>query len=117
MGILDKNDDNLVPLPSAKMVAANLVTQTRNIFEHMVRAYNQGSRTFWANGMGALPADIAAELGTDAREIFELHHKLGQLISSVKPEAIEKGTALVGNFTINEDGTVTIVDNVEPTNS
>jgi hypothetical protein len=111
MGILDKNNDNLVPLHSAKMVATNLITQTRNIFEQMVRAYNQGSRTFWANGMGALPADIAAELGTDAKEIFELHYKLGQLIASVKPEAIEQGSSLVGNFTINEDGTVTIIEN------
>jgi hypothetical protein len=47
-------------------------------------------------------------LGSDAKEIFELHAKLGALIASVKPEAISEGSAVVGNFTMNDDGSVTI---------
>ena len=35
---------------------------------------------------------------------------LGQLIGNVKPEAISEGLSLVGQFTINEDGTVTIIE-------
>ena len=109
MSILDNNNVP-VPTPPAAQVAANrLINQARMTYQQMVQAFNQGSRIFWANGMGANPEDIAAELGTNAREVFELHYKLGQLIASVKPEAIVEGMSLVGNFTMNEDGTVTIL--------
>ena len=55
------------------------------------------------------PDEIAAALGTNAQEVFALHYKLGQLIGSVKPEAIAEGFSLVGEFTYNEDGSVTVV--------
>lgn len=110
MSILDNdNNQNRPMVPSAKMAANRLINQARNTYQQMVQAFNQGSRMFWANGMGASSVDIAAELGTDAKEVFELHHKLGLLIASVKPEAISEGVSLVGNFTMNEDGTVTVV--------
>jgi hypothetical protein len=115
MSILDRND---VPnaVPPAKIAADRLINQTRMTYQQMVQAFNQGSRIFWANGLGASSSDIAAELGTDAREVFELHYKLGQLIASVKPEAILEGNSLVGNFTMNEDGTVTIIDPISEDN-
>lgn len=108
MSILDNNNVP-VPTPPAKVAANRLINQARTTYQQMVHAFNQGSRIFWANGMGANPEDIAAELGTDAREVFELHYKLGQLIASVKPESIAEGAGLVGNFTMNEDGTVTVL--------
>ena len=74
----------------------------------MVNSFNQGSEIFWDNRNGALPSDIASELGNNAKEVFELHYKLGQLLATVNPNSIAKGVDLVGNFTINEDGTVTI---------
>jgi hypothetical protein len=108
MSILDQQN-NPIPVPPARMAANRLINQAKMTYQQMVQAFNQGSKIFWDNGMGASPADIAAELGTDAREVFELHYKLGQLIASVKPEAIAEGVGLVGNFTMNEDGTVTII--------
>lgn len=112
MGVLDNN--NVPNQPSAAKQAANrLVSITRQTYQQMVNAFNQGSRTFWRNGMGASPEAIAAELGNDAKEVFELHAKLGALIASVKPQAIVEGSSLVGNFTMNDDGTVTIVKNTE----
>lgn len=108
MSILDNNNVPQ-PVPLARMAANRLINQARNTYQQMVQAFNQGARIFWAN-----PVDIAAELGTDAREVFELHYKLGQLIASVKPEAIVEGTSLVGNFTMNEDGTVTILEPEAP---
>jgi len=38
-----------------------------------------------------------------------LHGKLGALLASVKPEAVADGVSVVGQFTMNEDGTVTIL--------
>ena len=64
---------------------------------------------FWQNPQGLTPDEIAAALGTNAQEVFALHYKLGQLIGSVKPEAIAEGFSLVGEFTYNEDGSVTVV--------
>jgi hypothetical protein len=114
MSILDRNNEPQMP-PRAKMASNRLVQMTKQTYQQMVQAFNQGAEIFWANGMGASPAEIAAELGTDAKEVFELHYKLGQLIATVKPEAISQGASLIGSFTMNEDGTVTIVEpEVEP---
>lgn len=109
MSILDGDNEPILISP-AKIAAKRLVNQTRNTYEQMVQAFNQGSQIFWANNTGATPADIASELGANAREVFELHYQLGQFISSIKPEAIIEGSSLVGNFTMNEDGTVTILN-------
>jgi hypothetical protein len=64
--------------------------------------------------MGATPEEIAEELGTDAKEVFYLHARLGELIALVKPEAIAEGLGVVGDFTMNEDGTVTVLPPPEP---
>ena len=108
MSILDNNNNPSPPVPVARLAADRLINQTRMTYQQMVQAFNQGAKLFWNNPNGASPQDISSELGTNAKEIFELHYKLGQLIGSVKPEAIAEGVGIVGNFTMNEDGTVTI---------
>ena len=113
MSILDNNNPPQ-PMPVARLAADRLVNQTRMTYQQMVQAFNQGAKIFWNNPMGASPQDISLELGTKAKEIFELHYKLGQLIGSVKPEAIAEGVGIVGNFTMNEDGTVTIIPPQDP---
>ena len=110
MSILDNNDPVVVREPAAKRAARNLINQARETYNQMVSAFNNGAQTFWANSAGVTPSDIAAELGTNAKEVFELHYKLGQFIASVKPEAVIEGNSLVGNFTMNEDGTVTVLN-------
>jgi hypothetical protein len=74
----------------------------------MANAFNAGSKNFW-NNPHSTPTQIAEALGTDAREVFELHYALGQLIDSIKPESIQEGWAAIGQFTMNQDGTVTIL--------
>lgn len=109
MSILDRDDFDNLP-PADKMAAEQLVRMTKNTFDQMVMSFNEGSNIFWGNRMGATPEDIAEELGADAGEVFYLHARLGELISLVKPEAITEGLSLVGNFTVNEDGTVTVTE-------
>ena len=106
MGILDNN--SIPPTPMADMAADRLKGLTRSTFQQMAMAFNIGSQLFWKNS-DASPADIATALGSDAKEVFELHYKLGQLIGSVKPDSISEGLNVIGNFTMNEDGTVTII--------
>jgi hypothetical protein len=112
MSILD-GEVNIRP-PADKMAAERLIRMTKNTFEQMVMSFNEGSMLFWNNRMGASPEDIAEELGVNAAEVFALHGKLGVLIGEVKPEKIREGLSVVGNFTMNEDGTVTILPPPEP---
>ena len=107
MSILDNGPGNIVP--PATRVANQLVNMTVRTYQQMVDSFNRGSVMFWQNPQGLTPDEIAAALGTNAQEVFALHYKLGQLIGSVKPEAIAEGFGLVGEFTYNEDGSVTVV--------
>jgi hypothetical protein len=106
MSILDSVGENSV----ADQVSSRIKNQTKQTFQNMVNAFNEGSKIFWQNPRGLTPVQIATALGTDAREVFELHYALGQLIGAVKPEAIETGLSVIGQFTMNEDGTVTVIE-------
>ena len=109
MSILDRNDFDQRP-PADVMAARRLLMMTKHTFEQMVNSFNEGSRVFWSNEMSATPEQIAAQLGTDASEVFSLHAKLGNLIAEIKPEAIAEGLSVVGEFIQNEDGTITITE-------
>lgn len=116
MSLLERNFEPHRQAPE-KMAANRLIQMTKQTYDQMVNSFNQGSRIFWQNPMGISPEAIAAELGTDAKEVFELHAKLGALLASVKPTAITEGASLVGQFTMNEDGTVTIIPNTTINNN
>lgn len=105
---LDLNVNNKVPPTNPDDIAASLKAQAKSVYSNMVNTFNRGSKMFWQNP-NASPEQIATSLGTDAKELFELHYKLGQLINSVNASDILIGTAIIGQFTMNEDGTVTIL--------
>lgn len=109
MSILDNN--NIIPnQPTPQMVANRITIATRQTFQTMVSNFNDGAKLFW-NHPTLSPSEISQALGSNAREVFELHYALGQLINNIKPEAISEGWAVIGQFTMNEDGTVTILPN------
>ena len=89
-------------------IAESLKLQAKTIYNNMLGVFNRGSKMFWDN-TNATPEQIAAALGNDAKELFSLHYKLGQLISTIDPVAISEGSSVIGQFTMNEDGTVTIL--------
>lgn len=98
MGILDNNPSKSQISP-AVLAANRLKYLTKQTYQQMVGAFNIGSQIFWTNLTGATPSEIAVELGNDAKEIFELHAKLGALLASIKSESIMSG---------NKNGTVTV---------
>jgi len=104
---LDFNVNNRLPPKTPDEISDVLKLQAKNIYSNMVGVFNRGSKMFWDNP-NATPEQIASSLGTDAKQLFELHYKLGQLIASVDPLAIAPGSSVIGQFTMNEDGTVTI---------
>ena len=116
MGILDPVTP-VSPTPDyPAMAAARIRAQTRQTFQIMAQAFNAGAKLFWRHPK-ATAEEIAAELGTDAREIFELHGKLGALLAQIKPESIASGMALVGQFEYNDDGNVTIINSAASSTS
>jgi hypothetical protein len=100
-------------IPPATRVANMLKQQTRGTYQQLVQAFNQGAQTFWRNPR-LKPSEIAAALGTDGKEVFELHGKIGALLATVNPAAIAAGAAVVGEFSYNTDGSVTAVDPTPP---
>lgn len=110
MSILDSIGENSV----ADQVSSRIKNQTKQTFQNMVNAFNEGSKTFWQNPRGLTPTQIAEALGTDGKEIFQLHYKLGELIASIKPEAINEGLSLIGSFSYSEDNRI-IINDPQPT--
>jgi hypothetical protein len=101
------NNPEVPEVAPADRAARQIRQQARATFQQLASTFNQTSRQFWSNPQ-ATPAEIAAALGTDAAEVFALHGRLGAMLTAVRPEAIAEGVALVGQFSINADGTVTI---------
>jgi hypothetical protein len=107
---LDFNVNNRLPPKTPEEISEALKLQAKNIYSNMVNVFNRGSKIFWDNP-NATPEQIAVSLGPDAKQLFQLHYQLGQLISSVNPADIAAGASVIGQFTMNEDGTVTVIDN------
>ena len=101
------NQDVSFQDPEGERIGKELLFTTKRTYEGMVHAFNQGSQAVW----GASPENQQAALdfmGTDAAEVFQLHGKLGALLAEIDPDDIQEGLAIVGAFTYNEDGTVTL---------
>lgn len=111
MSVLDTPVVN--EITPAQRQANQIKQQVRTAYQSMVVAFNQGAKQFWRNPQ-ASPSQIAAALGTDAVEVFQLHAKLGALLADVRPSAIQEGASVVGQFTYNADGTVTITPPAPP---
>jgi hypothetical protein len=111
MSVLDTPNPLLLPIP--ELAANHLRQQARMTFQTMARAFNDGAVMFWQNPKGATPEEIATALGSDAKEIFELHWALGELLHKIKPDSVSNGMAVLGQFQLNDDGTVTIVPQPE----
>lgn len=91
----------------ATRTAAQIKMNARATYQQLLQAYSNGINIFWRN-TSATPSAISAALGTDAKEVFELHGMIGELIAKIRPQDIEQVNKMVGEFTYNADGTVTI---------
>lgn len=105
---LDLNIGTKFPPTTPEDIADSLKSQTKLLYSNMVNTFNRGSKMFWQNSK-ASPEQIATALGTDAKELFELHYKLGQFINTINSSDIIIGMSVIGQFTMNDDGTVTVL--------
>lgn len=104
MSILDKE---ISQESNAVAVAADVLRVFKELYNNMMDQYRHGTNLYWRNSK-ATPQEIADVFGTDAVEVFQNHYALGQLLASLNPEEVAEINQAVGNFTMNEDGTVTI---------
>ena len=104
--------------PNANVIANQMKIQARNIYNTLVRSFNEGAKNFWTNPHFT-PEQLASALGKDGKELFELHAKIGQLLGSINAEAITEGLSVIGQCNYNNDGYVIVVPKstttVEPT--
>ena len=105
MSVLDPETSPAID--PATRIANQLKQNARNTFRNLTISFSQNSKLFWQNP-NATPQDIAAALGTDGVELFQLHAKIGTLLAEIKPESVVAGLAIVGEFTYNEDGSLNI---------
>jgi hypothetical protein len=106
MSILDRQEQRPEVSPAVR-AARQMVRQAKATYDGLVSAFNDGAKNFWQHPR-ATPQEIAEALGTDAKEAFELHGKIGAFLAEIDADAIAPGMAVVGEFSYNEDGTVTV---------
>lgn len=94
-------------VPEAVKIANNLKQEAQMAYRRLIDVFNGGSIQFWASTT-ATPTEIAAALGTDGKELFQLHSKIGALLAEINPAAIADGLAVVDQFFYNEDGSIGI---------
>ena len=102
------NDQGQEP-ENAMAAATRIINETRMTYRAFLEAFNGGARFFWRNDL-ASPGEIAAALGSDAKEVFELHARLGAFLAAIEPGLIQQGLSVVGTVAYHEDGTVTVTE-------
>jgi len=107
MGVLGEGKKERVVMTPAVVAARRMAGRARATYLSLVSAFNDGAKDFWQNPR-ATPQEIADALGTDARELFELHAKIGAMISGINPADIQPGKSVVGKFLFKPDGRVEI---------
>jgi hypothetical protein len=109
MSILNRQQANPEQIPPAKRIANRLRMQTVQSYQNLLSLHEDGIKSFW-NNPNATPQEIAVELGTDAAEVFSIHYKLGEFLTQFNADKVNEARALIGQFTQNEDGSVTILN-------
>lgn len=111
MSVLDK--PNVPEITPAIRISSQIKQTARGTYQQLLTTFENSVRLFWRNPQ-ATPAEIASALGTDAREVFQLHAKLGALLNEIKPGCIANAVNVIGDVTYNDDGTITVKPKTTP---
>ena len=104
MSILNRQDNQ----PSHQKIAADTIKETAFVInKRLLRVFAEGVNTMWSHPHVSAQ-QVCDELGTDAKEVFELHSALGQFLEANSPDDISGIKSKIGSYTVNSDGTVTI---------
>jgi hypothetical protein len=112
MSILKQNHSD--PVSPALRATTQIKNRTARLAETIIREWEHGFDALWNNPQ-VTPAEVLAELGTDAAEVFELSAATVQFMAAIlsgrldeKLAAIQAKIAEKPATTVHEDGSVTI---------
>jgi hypothetical protein len=110
------NQTHSDPVIPAKRAATRVKRSTAQLGQTIIQSWEQGFDIIW-NNPRATPAEVLAELGTDAVECFDLSNAIVALLADVLPdrldedwERIQGKIAAMPARTRHDDGSVTIED-------
>lgn len=114
MSILkNDNEENFILVgANSEDIAYRLILTTKKAYQILVNTFNQTSIMFWTNKQKFSPQQISDALGKNGKELFEIHGKLGEFLTSIDPEAIDLGLSVVGDFEFLEDGSIKIIEGI-----
>jgi hypothetical protein len=112
MSILKQNHSD--PISPALRATTQIKNRAARLAETIIREWEHGFDALWNNPQ-ATPAEVLAELGTDAAEVFELSSATCQFMAAIlsgrldeKLADIQAKIAAKPATTVHEDGSVTI---------
>lgn len=106
------------PLPP-QPTQAQLAQLQRNFLEqsfvlltkapyNMFLMWKSGVELIWKNSQGLTPAQVVTFLGTSAVELFSMSADFAALLEKHSPGITADVVALIGPFTPNSDGSITV---------
>ena len=90
--------------------AMQIAKKSYETYAALIGTYKDLQQKVWNNPSGLTPQEVFDSLGTNAGELFTLSALLVQTVNSVKPNTLNPAQPY--EYTINEDGTVTVGDPV-----
>ena len=116
MSLLAKPQVPVIPASVRLRQEVSIIAQApRRIAESLFQAWKSNFDLLWTANGGVTPADRIAAMGTNAAELFEssssLVRFLLEVIDNKDPEMIaeiQQRIATIPDFTIHDDGTVTL---------
>lgn len=112
MSILNQTHSD--PVAPATRAATQIKRVTAQLTSQILTSWKRGFNLVWANPR-ATPAEVLAELGTDAAEAFELSAQTVAFMLAILPDRLDSELlevqellALRQPTTSHEDGTVTL---------
>mgnify|MGYP003336235778 CR=1 FL=1 len=108
MSILDK--PSVPEITPAIKIAAQIKQNVRSVYQQLLNTLEQNCKLLWKNPQ-ANPSEIASALGTDASEVIKIFDHLTSALENIKTGSTVESKKIVGKFTVNEDGTITVEAN------
>lgn len=107
MSILN-NFYNVEQYSNPDLEVLKLKADAKKSFEQLHFTIKRATERFWKNP-NYTPQEMALAAGTDAKELFELHSMIVSVLENANPGSCNDIISMVGDYTVNPDGTVTIL--------
>jgi hypothetical protein len=99
-------------MPDINKIADSIKNHSDRTLRVLVDSFNHSVNLLWKNPAASADS-IVVSLGTDAKNILEDQARLGQFLNTLVPDRVKNSLESIGQYTPNEDGSVTIQPKTE----